>query len=149
MTVVQREEPGSASASFSSSLWVQLILSLHFNCHNCFMFATQPLLCLFVSPTRSRSPCFSEGSDASNEEGAGVRRGTTKKHRKWEIWMKLPLILKPSVQTHILFCSVVVGLGRYYAALSNAADVTVIPRCCLNIYTMEGKPRQLTFGFYF
>lgn len=88
----------SASASFSSSLWVQLILSLRFNCHNCFMFATQPLLCLFVSPTRSRSPCFSEGSDASNEEGAGVRRGTTRNtgngkfewsyHLFWSRWSK-------------------------------------------------------------
>lgn len=48
----------------------------------------------------------------------------------------------------VLLCGHWVGLGRYYAALSNVADVTVVARRCLsNTNTTEGNLGSFLFGF--
>lgn len=86
------------------------------------MFATQSLL-VFVCLASSRSPFFSETSDAFDMEQAGEQKGTV-------ISMKLPLMLQLLVQSHILFCSAVGGLGHYFEALSNLTDVSVLLHCC-------------------
>lgn len=75
---------------------------------------------------------------------SGGAESDRKKHRKWVIWMKLPLILQLLVQSHILFSSVVVGSGHYFEALSHLPDVTVLQHYCMKKdEDYEKEPWQL------
>lgn len=104
--------------------------SLLFNCVTtppCLPLSLSLCLSLFLSlpilfQCQWRLHCGSSGGAESNR----------KKHGKRAIWMKLPLILQLLVQSHILFCSVVVGSEHYFGALSNLTDVTVLLHCCLS-----------------
>lgn len=113
-------------------------------CHNSSMFATQSLplfVCLSLSLSLSLLFNCERGLPRGSSGGGESDR---KKHGKWAIWMKLPLILQLLVQPHILFCSVVVGSGHCFGATSNVTGANGLLQCC-----QRPRPRRETMTTLF